>query len=539
MSVVVRRPDGKLVAYVKGAFEKMKTLCDPKTVPDDFLPVAKQHALGLLRSAGAAAEQRQGGRPQQDVQGRPRPSSTSSALSFPDELKHDTAAATPTSRRRRGGVMITGTTPTAAATSRGPRTSSPPTRASSRRGRQDGRRRLDGAGAQGATLATHDVAKMSAEDADCELAMTGRRSTPGRVGGPRRPPADAARRRRGPEGPHRQEAGRGFVVTMTGDGSSDCGALRAAPRGRRPQRRRGGRRVTLHVQVQVHRERRRPPARGRCALATSFASYKFLITYGQLFSCLKLVCFWYGVIMCMMDYVTVDVDHDAGAGVHHAEQALDTLRTERPTSCSWAPRSSSPSSAQAFNIVIIAKPRDDANDRTTSPGPQARGRQPGGSSATTGKHRRLRRRRLPVPDVERHLLPRVQVPPAHLRTRPSSPGSPSRPSSPSSSSPPRTGSGLTSGPRSSTPGAPRPVWRDYQSKIGDGCDAFESGDPAYDGDDPTSPKMSVDLRVKLFLLVLFGPSPGAFELVSSRGQRRAAGAPCDDKAPASRLRHQQ
>ena len=36
---------------------------------------------------------------------------------------------------------------------------------------------------------------------------------------------------------------------------------------------------------------------GRAALCTSFASYKFLIMYGQLFSVLKLICFYYGVIM--------------------------------------------------------------------------------------------------------------------------------------------------------------------------------------------------------------------------------------------------
>lgn len=85
-------------------------------------------------------------------------------------------------------------------------------------------------------------------------------------------------------------------------------------------------------------------------------------------------------------------------------------------------------------------------------------------------------------------------------------------------------------------GTASPVWRDYQSKkIGDEFDAFESGDPAYDGDDPTSPKMSIDLRVKLFFLALFGLVLNtAFELVVVQGPvntwcRKRFN--CDDKAP--------
>ena len=77
---------------------------------------------------------------------------------------------------------------------------------------------------------------------------------------------------------------------------------------------------------------------GRCALATSFASYKFLITYGQLFSCLKLVCFWYGVIMCMMDYLTVDVVMTLTLTYAITlSRPLDALRPERPTSSLLGP----------------------------------------------------------------------------------------------------------------------------------------------------------------------------------------------------------
>ena len=45
---------------------------------------------------------------------------------------------------------------------------------------------------------------------------------------------------------------------------------------------------------------------GRGSLATSFASYKFLIMYGQLFSTIKLISYYYGVLMPPMAYVTID-----------------------------------------------------------------------------------------------------------------------------------------------------------------------------------------------------------------------------------------
>jgi hypothetical protein len=45
---------------------------------------------------------------------------------------------------------------------------------------------------------------------------------------------------------------------------------------------------------------------GRASLATSFANYKFLIMYGLLFSIVKLVSFWYGIIMSAMSYYCID-----------------------------------------------------------------------------------------------------------------------------------------------------------------------------------------------------------------------------------------
>jgi len=45
---------------------------------------------------------------------------------------------------------------------------------------------------------------------------------------------------------------------------------------------------------------------GRASLATSFASYKFLIIYGQTFSVIKSICYYFGVLMSPMGYVAID-----------------------------------------------------------------------------------------------------------------------------------------------------------------------------------------------------------------------------------------
>lgn len=125
----------------------------------------------------------------------------------------------------------------------------------------------------------------------------------------------------------------GLIVGMCGDGGNDCGALRIAHAGIALSEAEASvvspftsRDKSILSPLELLRE-------GRGALHTSFACYKFLIMYGLMFSIFKLCCYWYGIIVCQMDYLFIDGVAVLSLGyamtISHPE---DILGKARPTS---------------------------------------------------------------------------------------------------------------------------------------------------------------------------------------------------------------
>ncbi|KAL3670651.1 hypothetical protein V7S43_003841 [Phytophthora oleae] len=147
----------------------------------------------------------------------------------------------------------------------------------------------------------------------------------------------------------------GAVTGMCGDGGNDCGALRIAHAGialsdaeasvvspftSKPK--------TIQSVVDICRE-------GRCSVATSFASVKFLIMYGVIASTLRLFQWYHAVIMSEWCFILADGVTLVGLSyVITLSKPLVTLNHQRPTSSLIGPTTlTSIVGQELINVVFL------------------------------------------------------------------------------------------------------------------------------------------------------------------------------------------
>lgn len=322
MSVVVRYPDGQCVVFTKGSFEKIGEFATPETLPSHYHHTSKGHAidgcyvLGLCcRALGNMDDAAIDGLTRDEVELMGQ-STFLSLVMFRNELK-------PCSRdaivELKGAavrpVMITGDNA------------------------QCGYYIANQCGMLGEVPAAVYLAEMRAGDVvwtemlsskverepnvittqealqkmgSLELAVTGNAFRALCESGDMEHMLLRTRifARMGPDDKVRaveMHLEKDLVTGMCGDGGNDCGALRAAQAGVALSEAEASvvspftaKTKSVRAVVDLLRE-------GRAALANSFAGYKFLIIYGQLFCVMKLSFFYLGVVMSMMCYILVDV----------------------------------------------------------------------------------------------------------------------------------------------------------------------------------------------------------------------------------------
>jgi len=325
MSVVVRAPDGSVHVFCKGAPERVGALCVANTLPADFEAVSAAHAMDGCYVIGMSHKS-MGNVSSEEIAKLTREQAESKGsldfiglLLFRNELKSDTKEAIAIIK---GGdvrpVMVTGDNAHCGYyIARAAELITPGTTIFLSDSEIVGNRvtwsnMKVGAPANEQGISTDAVvARCEASKGTVELAITGKAMSVLTNAGKIHDLLLLTRIFARVQPDQKVQVismfiARGFITGMCGDGGNDCGALRAAHCGIALSDAEASvvspftsstKSVMSVVDVLCE---------GRCALVTSFAAYRFYITYGLNWSVVKTINFAYGVRMPITAYLTID-----------------------------------------------------------------------------------------------------------------------------------------------------------------------------------------------------------------------------------------
>ncbi|OMJ12100.1 putative cation-transporting ATPase [Smittium culicis] len=341
MSVCVQEVDsGNVYSFVKGSFEKIAEIVDPKSVPSEYFDVAKNlakegcYVLALAyKSHGKADASKFANIDRDQVESDVR---LGCIIAFRNELKHDTRdALNEISMSNTRNVMITGdTTLTGVHIAR-----------QCEMIKKGYSVILGDIDSESNSLSWKDVDtnRMYSNDeifgllpSNVELALSGKAFTficnIGKI-------RDILLRVRvfGRMTPQNKvvcvnlhmEKG---ITAMCGDGGNDCGALRAAHVGLALSNSEASivspfssTNKSIYSCVELI-------SQGRGAIATSFANYKFLILYGQTMAMFKAFSMYYSVTISQPVWITVDAFISVGMCLSISlSKPISKLSPTRPT----------------------------------------------------------------------------------------------------------------------------------------------------------------------------------------------------------------
>ncbi|KAJ1918417.1 hypothetical protein IWQ60_007501, partial [Tieghemiomyces parasiticus] len=140
------------------------------------------------------------------------------------------------------------------------------------------------------------------------------------------------------------------ITAMCGDGGNDCGALRAAHVGIALSEAEASIVSPFSTSVRSIQSCVELIRQGRAAIATSLADYKYLILYGQIMACLKLVGFYFSTQISQPLWILIDAFITVGLAVAVTLSGPATrLCASRPTARLLGPQTL----ASAIGQIVI------------------------------------------------------------------------------------------------------------------------------------------------------------------------------------------